>query len=109
MRNSILQNILKKYPHLESLNRPLPKEPDQLDFAHMLGQFKKLTTLSFTDKHVYSVAAGVLKAIAEGCPSLVHLDFGNSAFQDQHVKYLLERKGRHLILLCRMLHINCSL
>jgi hypothetical protein len=97
LRNSTLQNILDKQPHLESLNIPLPRELDQLDFARMLGQFQKVTTLSFTDKYVHAVADGVLKAIAEGCPSLVHIDLGNSTFQDQDVKYLLERKGRQLL------------
>lgn len=97
LSNSRLQNILRNHPHLENLNIPLPKELDQLGFAGMVGQFQKLTTLSFTVKYVQTVADGVLKAIAEGCPSLLHLDLGNSAFQDQDVKYLLERKGQQLL------------
>ncbi|KDR19903.1 F-box/LRR-repeat protein 2-like [Zootermopsis nevadensis] len=97
LSNSRLQDILKNHPHIENLNIPVPKESDQLDFAGMIGQFQNLTTLSFTDQYVHTVANGVLKAIAEGCPSLLHLDLGNTTFQDQDVRYLLERKGQLLL------------
>jgi hypothetical protein len=97
LRNSKLQKILIKHPHLESLYIPVPRLVDQLHFANLVGQFQKLITLSFIDKYVNRIADGILRAIAEGCPSLLHLDLGYSTFQDQDIKYLLERKGQQLL------------
>ena len=96
LSNFRLQNIIKKYPHLEILHIPLPKESDQLQCAILVGQLQNLTTLNFTDKYV-EVADGILEAIAEGCPALLHLDLGYTKFQDRDVQYLLKRKGKQLL------------
>jgi len=97
LSNSRLQNIVKKYPHLEILHIPLPKQSDQLHCAILVGQLQNLTTLNFTEKYVDEVADGILKTIAEGCPALLHLDLGYTKFQDHDVQYLLKRRGKQLL------------
>jgi len=97
LSNFRLQNIIKKYPHLEILHIPLPKEPDQLHYAILVGQLRNLTTLNFTDKYVEEVADGILEATAEGCPALLHLDLGYTKFQDRDVQYLLKKRGKQLL------------
>lgn len=97
LSNSRFKNIIKKYPHLEILHIPLPKESDQLHCAILVGQLQNLTTLNFTDKYVGEVADGILEAIAEGCPALLHLDLGCTKFQDSDVQYLLKRRGKQLL------------
>jgi hypothetical protein len=97
LTNFRLQQIIKKYPHLETLHIPVPKESDQLCWAVLVGQFQNLTTLNFTYNYVDTVADGILKAIAEGCPVLLHLDLGQTMFQDGDVQYLLKRKGKQLL------------
>ncbi|PNF39133.1 hypothetical protein B7P43_G01363 [Cryptotermes secundus] len=100
LRNSTLHQILKKFPHIEKLVIPLPKETDQLYFADLVAQFQKLTTLSFTSHCVSTVSNGVLRAIADGCPSLQCLDLGFGIFQNQDVEYFLEKKGQQLLSFC---------
>jgi hypothetical protein len=92
-----LQKIIKKYPRLETLQIPLPKESDQLRCAILVGQLQNLTTLNFTHKYVEEVADGILKAIAEGCPALLHLDLGFTMFQDRDIQYILKRRGQQLL------------
>jgi hypothetical protein len=91
-----LHEILKKIPHIETLSIPLPKETDQLHFADLVAQFKKLTTLKFTYRYTPRVANGVLRAIANGCPSLQCLDMGCCEFQTQDLEYFLKEKGQQL-------------
>lgn len=97
LSNFRLKNIIKKYPHLEVLHIPLPKESDQLHCAIMVGQLRNLTTLNFTLKYVDEAEDGILEAIAEGCSGLLHLDLGYTKFQDHDVQYLLKRKGKQLL------------
>jgi hypothetical protein len=89
--------LLKKLPHIENLSIPFPKETDQLCFADLVAQFKKLTTLSFTDQYISTVADGVLRAITDGCPSLQCLEMGFNEFEIQDVEYFLEKKGQQLL------------
>jgi hypothetical protein len=97
LSNFRLQNIIKKYPHLETLHIPLPTESDQLHCAVLVGQLQNLTTLHFTGKYLNGAADGILKAIAEGCPSLLHLDLGYTILQDHDVQYFLKKKGKQLL------------
>jgi len=92
-----LQNIIKQYPHLEILNIPLPKESDQLHCAILAGQLRNLTTLNFNYKCFHEPADGILEAIAEGCPALLHLDLGYIKFQDRDVQYFLKKRGKQLL------------
>ncbi|PNF22371.1 hypothetical protein B7P43_G17486 [Cryptotermes secundus] len=96
LSNSTLHQILKKFPHIEKLVIPLPKETDQLHFADLVAQLKKLTTLSFTSHCVSTVANGVLRAIADGCPSLQCVDMGFSKSQTKDIEYFLEKRGQQL-------------
>ncbi|XP_069675551.1 F-box/LRR-repeat protein fbxl-1-like isoform X11 [Periplaneta americana] len=96
VKNSKLRKILETFPNLLNLNIGLPKEPYQLEFSRIIGQFQKLTTLGFTDRCVITVVHGVLKALADGCPSLVHIDLGCNAFQDEDVRYFLQKRGHQL-------------
>jgi len=96
LSNFRLQNIIKKYPHLEILHIPLPKQSDQLHCAILVGQLRNLTTLNFSNNYV-EAADGILQAIAEGCPALLHLDLGYTQFQDRDVQYLLKRRGKQLL------------
>jgi hypothetical protein len=97
LSNSRLQAILENLPHIEYLSIPFPEETDQICFAHLVAQFQKLTTLSFTDHYFPTVEDGVLRAIADGCPSLQCLEMGLSEFSIQDVEYFLEKKGQQLL------------
>jgi hypothetical protein len=93
--NYRLHEILKKIPHLENLSIPLPKETDhQLHFANLVGQFQKLRILTFMAYS--SVVDGVLRAIADGCPSLQSLDIGFGEYHNQDIEYFLQKKGQQL-------------
>ncbi|PNF39163.1 hypothetical protein B7P43_G01358 [Cryptotermes secundus] len=94
LSNSRLHEILKKYLNLEEISIPLPIE-DQLHFADLVGQLQNLITLIFHARNV-TVADGVLRAIADGCPSLECLDLGFAQFPNQEVEYFLEKKGQQL-------------
>ncbi|PNF40428.1 hypothetical protein B7P43_G18203 [Cryptotermes secundus] len=96
LSNSTLHQILKKFPHIEELVIPLPKVTDQLHFAELVAQFQKLTTLTFTSHCLSTVASGVLRAIADGCPSLQCVDMGFTKSQTKDIEYFLEKKGRQL-------------
>jgi glutaredoxin-related protein len=80
MNNSTLHEVLKKFPNLETLAVTVPEQMDQLHFADIVGQFKKLRKLGFTDSHLPTIADRVLRAIADGCPSLQCLDIGFSEY-----------------------------
>jgi hypothetical protein len=95
--NPTLYKILKKLPHIENLSIPIPEETRHLRFADLLAQFQKLTTLSFTHHYVPTVEDGVLRAIADGCPSLQSLDMGVKEFGIRDVEYFLEKKGQQLL------------
>jgi hypothetical protein len=98
LSNSRLHEILKKFPHIEKLSIRLPKETHQLHFADLVAQFKKLTTLKFNYQYANDirVANGILRAIADGCPSLQCLDMGCCKFQTQDLEYFLKKKGQQL-------------
>jgi hypothetical protein len=101
-----LHEILQKCPQIENLSISLPKETHQLSFAHLLGQFKKLTTLSLIAARYTIAADGVLRAISDGCPSLLHFDLGYFEFQEKDIKYLLKKKGQKLLSLSVRCYIS---
>jgi hypothetical protein len=70
---------------------------DQLHFADIVAQFQKLRKLSFTDAGHATIAGRVLRAIADGCPSLQCLDIRFSRFQNQDIEYFLRTKGQQLL------------
>ncbi|PNF39161.1 hypothetical protein B7P43_G01357 [Cryptotermes secundus] len=98
LSNSRLHEILIKFPNIEKMCIPFPIE-DQLHFADLVGQLQKLRIIIF-HAHNVPVADGVLRAIADGCPSLQCLDLGFGIFQNQDVEYFLEKKGQQLLSFC---------
>jgi hypothetical protein len=70
---------------------------DQLHFADLVGQFQKLKKLRFIEAGRSTIVDGVLRAIADGCPSLRGLVIGRSEFQSQDIEYFLQTKGQQLL------------
>jgi hypothetical protein len=110
LSNSELLYILKNIPNLETLAVCVPDQMDQLYFADLVGQFQKLKKLSFIEAGRYTdgngilrticstIADGVLRAIADGCPSLHSLYIGHGCkFQNQDIEYFLQTKGQQLL------------
>jgi hypothetical protein len=56
-----------------------------------------LKKLRFIEAGCSTIVDGVLRAIADGCPSLQGLDIGRSEFQSQDIEYFLQTKGQQLL------------
>jgi hypothetical protein len=97
MSNSALHEILKTFPNLETLALTVPEHLDQLPFRDLLGQFQNLRKVTFFDSGVTTIVDGILRTIADGCPSLQGLDIGFSEFQNQDIEYFLKTKRQQLL------------
>ncbi|XP_069675549.1 F-box/LRR-repeat protein fbxl-1-like isoform X9 [Periplaneta americana] len=94
----LVKRIVEAFPNIVNLSIPLPQETrNQLEFAQLISQFQNLTTLNFKDRGTENVAEGTLMAIADGCPSLQHLDFGYCNFPESEIRYLLKKRGHQLL------------
>ncbi|XP_069675541.1 F-box/LRR-repeat protein 2-like isoform X2 [Periplaneta americana] len=104
LNNILVERILEAFPNIVNLSIPLPRETrNQLEFAQLIGQFQNLTTLNFTRRCPENIAEGTLMAIANGCPSLQHLDLSYYRFPESEIRYLLKKRGHQLV----YFNLNC--
>ncbi|KAJ4450512.1 hypothetical protein ANN_01939 [Periplaneta americana] len=92
----LLVKLTNCFSNIKKLIIPCLIEDNQLEFFQLISSLQNLTHLGFTDRYE-TVENGVLKPIADGCPSLQHMDLGDNEFKDEDVRYFLTKKQTQLL------------
>ncbi|XP_069675555.1 F-box/LRR-repeat protein 2-like isoform X14 [Periplaneta americana] len=93
---SLLVKFTNSFSNIQKLTIPYLEEDNPLQFSQLIGSLQNLTHLGFTTRFSF-VPDGVLKPIADGCPSLSHLDLWDNRFKDEDIKYFLTKKQTQLL------------
>ncbi|XP_069675556.1 F-box/LRR-repeat protein 20-like isoform X15 [Periplaneta americana] len=92
----LLVKLTNFFPNIQKLTIPFLKEDNPLQFSQLIGSLQNLTHLGFSDRYV-RVQDDVLKPIADGCPSLQHMNLGENMFKGEDVMYFLMKKLTQLL------------
>ncbi|XP_069675560.1 F-box/LRR-repeat protein 7-like isoform X18 [Periplaneta americana] len=92
----LLVKLTNSFPNIQKLVIPYLDQDNPLQISQLIGSLQNLKHLGFTDKHSV-VPDGILKPIADGCPSLQHMDLGCNMFKDEDIRYFLTKKQTQLL------------
>jgi Leucine-rich repeat (LRR) protein len=88
---------MERLTELSALDIKIPPTREGVEITRIIGQSKTLVHLSLRSPGEDTVAEGLLKPIADGCPNLITLKCGAFNCPKSEICYLMQRKKHQLV------------
>ncbi|XP_023707773.1 uncharacterized protein LOC111864631 [Cryptotermes secundus] len=96
LRAALLEVTMERLTELRVLHITISPTEEGLKITSFIGQSETLTSLTLRSSGARTVAAGLLKPIADGCPNLNILKCEAFNLPNSEICYLLQRKKQQL-------------
>jgi Leucine-rich repeat (LRR) protein len=94
---TLLKLTMERLTELSALQIKFPPTREGVEITRIIGQSKTLVNLSLRSSGVDTVAKGLLKPIADGCPNLTTLKCGAFNCSNSEICYFIQRKKHQLV------------
>jgi hypothetical protein len=92
-----LKITMESLTELSALHIKCPPTREGAEITRIIGQSKTLVNLSLRSSGKHTVAEGLLKTIADGCPNLTTLKCGPFNCSNSEICYFMQRRTHQLV------------